>query len=71
MKAEAESEMYQMYGFNYQYDMFDDRFGIGRFAVYRKFLYDSYENPRISKTTKVSTFVISISLNGVSCRSCP
>lgn len=35
--------------------MYDERFGIGQCAAYRKFLFDSYENPRYSKTTKVST----------------
>ena len=35
------------------FEMFDERFGVGQCAVYRKFLYDSYENPRIARTTKV------------------
>ena len=53
MRAEAESEMYQMYGYQYQ-GMFDERFGVGRCAAIRKFLHDSFENPRASRTLKVS-----------------
>lgn len=57
MKAEAETELYQLYGYTpaYGYEMFNP-FGIGQCAAYRKFLYDSYENPRIGKTTRVSDY---------------
>lgn len=67
MKAEAETELLQLYGYPTNqmpmmagmpgfagYGMYDDRWGVGVCAVYRKFFYDSFENPRISKTTQVS-----------------
>lgn len=73
MKSDYEQEMYQQYQYqlgltgmggipgydNMNMMMYDDRFGVGQCAAYRKFLWDSYENPRYSKTTKVSV-VLSI-----------
>lgn len=61
MKAEAEAELWNLYGYgnnnylnNYPYNqMYDERFGIGQCAIYRKFLWDSFQNPRFSKRTKV------------------
>lgn len=67
MRAEAENEILQMYG--YQYQVFDDRFGVGPCAPYRKFLYDSYENPRIAKTTKVSLSLVIRILHHISSHS--
>lgn len=71
MKADTEAELWQLYGYgnnnyfnNYPYNqMFDGRFGVTQCAIYRKFLWDSFENPRSSKRTKVSqvnpTFLLS------------
>lgn len=61
MKAEAEAELWALYGYgnnnylnNYPYNqMYDERFGVGQCALYRKFLWDSFQNPRFSKRTKV------------------
>lgn len=68
MRSDAEAELFQQYNYqlglsgmagmpgfdNMNMMMYDDRFGVGQCAAYRKFLWDSYENPRYSKTTKVS-----------------
>lgn len=67
MKADAEAELWQLYGYgnnnyfnNYGYNqMYDGRFGVTQCAIYRKFLWDSFENPRFSKRTKVSASVTS------------
>lgn len=79
MRTELEYDMYQQqqqYGANntaygtgaygadsYGYGMYDERFGVGQCAVYRKFLYDSYENPRIARTTKVSHYTLLLCLS--------
>jgi hypothetical protein len=67
MKAEAETELFQLYGYQPNqmamgggmqgypgYGVYDDRWGIGACARYRKFFYDSFENPRIARMTQVS-----------------
>ncbi|KAI1285187.1 Potassium voltage-gated channel protein Shab [Halotydeus destructor] len=78
MRNDLEMEMFQHgYGsstYPYGFEMYDERFGVGQCAVYRKFLYDSYENPRIARTTKVLPMisivfsvlaVVAVALNSV------